>query len=305
MRRPLAVLVALLALAATPAAALAAPDCPERSPSRELLSGLGTLESVIVDTKGRLFFTDGGHVLRLDRPGDQPRILADVTEPGGLALEPGGDLIVGTGNSVSNGLAGDLTGPSGLVRLDPDSGAAQPFASGLSMANGLVRGPDGAYYATNDMGSNVDRVLGGQTQRGWAKVDSGNGVAIDSSGRWLYVAQTFRPAAIARVDLRDPASVATHYAAEPADVAAGLDGMTIDAADRLFVTANGAGQVWRVSGSPAQACVVLRGLAGFPDGPSAVAVGARKGPFPATNLYVVTFDGRLIEISGAAVAKKP
>ena len=49
---------------------------------------------------------------------------------------------------------------------------------------------------------------------------------------------------------------------------------------------------------------MLRGLAGFPDGPSAVALGARKGPFPATNLYVVTFDGRLIEIRNAAAAKK-
>lgn len=279
--------------------AVAAPDCPNPPSSRVLLTGQGTLESVIVDRRGRLFFTSDGALLRLDRPGAQPRVLTAVDNPGGLAIDPHGDLIVGYGNTAGNGIVGDVTGPSGLLRVDPDTGATAPFATGLSMANGLVRGPDGAYYATNDFGSNVDRVAGGTTQRGWARVDSGNGVAIDSTGRWLYVAQTFRPAAIARVDLTDPSAVTTWVLADPADWAAGLDGMTIDASDRLFVAANGAGQVWRVEGSPPRICVVLRGLAGFPDGPSAVAIGTRHGPFPATSLYVVTFDGQLIEIANA------
>ena len=80
---------------------------------------------------------------------------------------------------------------------------------------------------------------------------------------------------------------------------AGLDGMDRDAADQLFVTANGSGQVWRVDRKPS-ICVLLRGLPGFPDGPSAVAVGSTRGPFRAENAYVVTFDGNVIELVGVA-----
>ena len=294
-----AALAAALVLAA-PAQAAAAPDCPEPVQATTLLDGQGTLESVIVDPRGPLFFTNERSVLRLERPGEQPRVLAEIEEPGGLAFDLAGNLIVGFGNTLSNGAVGDATGPSGLMRVDPVTGAKEVYATGLSMANGLVRGPDGSFYASNDGGANIDRIVDGQTTRGWAKVQSGNGLAIDSGGRWLYAAQTFRPAAIQQVDLRDPSRVTPFVVAGPEDMHAGLDGMDRDAADRLFVTANGAGQVWRVAGSPPEICVVLRGLPGFPDGPSAIAVGRPGTPFAPTNLYVVAFNGTLIEIANAA-----
>ena len=299
MRRP--ALLAALALAVFPADVVAAPDCPEPTQATTLLENQGTLESVIVDPRGPLFFTNERSVLRLERPGEQPRVLAEVEEPGGLAFDLAGNLIVGYGNTLSNGAVGDVTGPSGLLRIDPESGAKEVYATGLSMANGLVRGPDGSFYASNDGGANIDHIVEGQTTRGWAKVQSGNGLAIDSGGRWLYAAQTFQPAAIQQVDLSDPSRVTPYVEAGPEDVQAGLDGMDRDAADRLFVTANGAGQVWRVAGAPPEICVVLRGLPGFPDGPSAVAVGKPGTPFPPTNLYVVAFNGTLIEIADAAV----
>jgi hypothetical protein len=93
--------------------------------------------------------------------------------------------------------------------------------------------------------------------------------------------------------------------AEPADRAAGLDGMAIDARDRLFVAANLGGQIWRVAGSPPAICVLLNGLAPFPDGPSAVATGSNRGPFPAENVYVVSFNGLLLELVNVAKAPKP
>ena len=257
---------------------------------------------MIVDRQGRLFFTNEESVLRLDRRGAQPKVLAMVSEPGGLAFDVDGSLIVGFGNTASNGSVGDQTGPSGLLRVDPDSGAQSVYATGLSMANGLDRGPDGSFYASNDFGANIDRVRGGVTERGWARVESGNGLVVDSSGRYLYVAQTFRPAAIQRVDLADPTRVTEYIRAEPADMAAGLDGMTRDARDRLLVTANGAGEVWRIDTKPS-ICVLLDGLPGFPDGPSAVAVGSHEGAFPAENAYVVTFDGKLIELVDVAAAE--
>ena len=300
----LAAAVAGLAALAAPAAA--APPCAGSAPQvNTLLESQGVLESVIVSDDGRLFFTANDALMRLDRPGGEPRLLTPVIEPGGLAFDRDGSLIVGFGNSIANGTIGDTDPQAGLLRVDPDTGASEVYATGLSMANGVTSAPDGSFYASNDFGANVDRVRNGQTEHGFAKVQSGNGIVVDSSGRYLYVAQTLVDAAIQRVEIAAPQNVTPYVVAEPADRAAGLDGMAIDARDRLFVAANLGGQIWRVAGSPPAICVLLDGLAPFPDGPSAVATGSNRGPFPAENLYAVSFNGLLLELVDVAKAPKP
>jgi sugar lactone lactonase YvrE len=296
----------LAGLALLAGAAAAAPPCTGSPPQvRTLLADQGLLESVIVSDDGRLFFTADDALMRLDRPGAQPRMLTSVIEPGGLAFARDGSLIVGFGNSIANGTIGDTNPQAGLLKVDPDTGASEVYATGLSMANGVTSAPDGSFYATNDFGANVDRVRNGQTEHGFAKVQSGNGIVVDSSGRYLYVAQTLVDAAIQRVEIANPQNVTPHVVAEPADRAAGLDGLAIDARDRLFVAANLGGQIWRVAGTPPAICVLLDGLAPFPDGPSAVATGSNRGPFPAENLYVVSFNGLLLELVDVASAPKP
>jgi sugar lactone lactonase YvrE len=306
-RRALASLaLALAGIAALAGPAAAAPPCAGSPPQvHTLLSGQPRLESVIVSDDGRLFFTAGDALMRLDRPGGQPRMLTPVIEPGGLAFARDGSLIVGFGNSIANGMIGDTNPHAGLLKVDPDTGAARIYATGLSMANGVAAGPDGSFYATNDFGANVDRVRHGRTEHGFAKVESGNGIVVDSSGRYLYVAQTLVDAAIQRVEIANPQKVTPYVVADPADRGAGLDGMAQDARGRLFVAANLGGEVWRVAGSPPAICVLLDGLAPFPDGPSAVATGSNRGPFPAENLYVVSFNGLLLELVDVATAPKP
>ena len=68
---------------------------------------------MIVDYRGRLFFTNSTHVLRLDARGGKPKELAEIEEPGGLAFDTDGKLVVGTGNSIPNGTHGDATGRRG------------------------------------------------------------------------------------------------------------------------------------------------------------------------------------------------
>jgi hypothetical protein len=300
VRRALGLAAVLLAAAVPSASALA--PCPGPAPKMTvLLADQGLLESVIVDDSGRLFFTGPQGLMRMDSRDAKPKLLTPVSGGGGLAFDSDGKLVVGYGNTVENGSTGDSTGPSGLLKVDPDTGKSTTYATGLSMANGVVRAPDGAFYASNDVGHDIDKIVDGKTQRGWAQVESGNGLAIDLTGRYLYANQTFRPAAIARVDLLHPADVTTFAApTDPADLAAGLDGMVRDAAGRLFSAGNGSGEVWRAN-TDASLCLVAGGLAKFPDGPSAVAVGNRRGTFGATNLYVVTFGGQLIEYAGGVV----
>ena len=113
-----------------------------------MLSGQGVLESITTDHDGRLFYGDmgGGRVLRLDRPGDQPRVLTSFASPGGLTWDADGTLIAGYGNGLAQGLADN--GQAGLNRVDPDTGATTRIVSGLGMSNGVVRGRDGAVYVT-------------------------------------------------------------------------------------------------------------------------------------------------------------
>lgn len=296
-------LCAVVAPALLAAPAQAVPDCPGVAPPRIVLEGQGVLESIIADRKGRLVYSDGTKkaFMRLDAAGVPPRVLTpDVEAPGGLALDADGALLAGYGDSIANGARGESDPQAGLLRIDPETGAKATYAAGLQMANGLARGRDGTLYASNDIGTSLDRVLPDRTvEVGWADVQSPNGLAVDSTGRFLFAAQTFRPAAIQRVDIATRRS--TLYAQPPAeDIAAGLDGMTIDERDRLFVAANAAGEIWRVD-TDRTICALARGQAQA----SAVNFGsaAPGAPgFPATSLYFVTFGGVVGEIPGARPA---
>ena len=302
-------LIASALVLIAPSAAHGVADCGRTPEQRVLVSGLGRLESVITDDRGHLFFTDAerGQLLRMNRRSSQPRVLVDgIRAPGGLAFLPDGSLLVGYGDAAATASRGTENPQAGLIRVDPKTGRNRIYAAGLTMANGVARGPDGAIYASNDFGIGVDRVLDGGVELAWARLPSSNGLAVDSRGRHLYVAQTFVASAIARIDLADPPTVAPWFQAAPADASAGLDGLTLDGHDRLYVAANIGGAVWRI-GAERQACA----LAHLPPvGPSAVAFGSAPGKqrpagFGRRNLYVTTFQGELIQLKDVRGPRRP
>lgn len=288
--RILALAAAVLALAAP--AALAVPDCSPLPTARTLASGQGMLESIAGDARGRLFVSDlrGDRILRLDGRKATPRVLTSgIAAPGGLVFDGAGRLVAGFGDSVPVGQADD--GQAGLERIDADTGERRLITLGLGMSNGVARGPDGSYYASNDFAGDVDRVRRGSVQADWAKLESSNGLAVDTANRFLYVAQTFTDAAIKRVDLSEPGRVRTYFRAPAADANALLDGMARDGANRLYVAANGAGEVWRID-RDRTACALVRRLRN----PSSVSFGG-GGAFPTRNLYVVAFSGVVVELA--------
>jgi sugar lactone lactonase YvrE len=295
--RSAAAACALLACLLAPPSALAAPDCPGTAPPREVMSGLGVLEAIAADRAGRLYLSDmgGGRVLRVDRPGAEPHVLARFPSPGGLTWDADGTLIAGYGNGAAQGVADN--GQAGLNRVDPDSGETATIASGMGMANGVVRGPDGAVYVTNTFGregGRIDRVRGAQVDEAWSPVDGLNGLVIDRAGQNLYGSSTSGPPRIARIPIARPAEVETYAAPTEADGLNGFDGMARDDADRLYVTTQPAEEVWRIDG-PGRICALARGI----EAPSAVAFGGGGAGFPADSLYVITFTGRVIEVPAA------
>ena len=293
----LAVLTALLAAPS----AHAVPDCSPLPVRTSVVTDGGMLESIIADARGRLFYTDirGARLMRIDRPGAEPKVLVTgINGTGGLAWDLDGSLVLGfnggTQNSVSDGTEG------GLMRVDPETGKTSEITRGMGMANGIVRGPDGAFYASNDFAGGIDRVFGGKVEDDWSKVETPNGLVIDTAGRYLYAAQTFKPASIAKIDLADPAKQTSFFDAVGPDVIAGPDGMTRDDRDRLFLAVNGIGEVWRID-TDGTACALARGIMNA----SALNWGGDGGGFPSRNLYVVAFSGVLIELADATDKPPP
>jgi len=295
-----ALLTALSAALLIAPAASAAPDCPGgRIPPRTLASTGDTLEYGIFDRRGRFFYSDQStsFLMRIDRFGDAPKPLAPVPAPGAMVFASDGSIIIGTGDGLQNGASGDMNPMSGLLRVNPDTGAVQTYVTGLGMANGVALAPDGTIYATNDVGFDIDRVQGGKVDHPWARVYSTNGVVVSPDNRYVYVSQTFAPAAIQRISVADPSQVTPYAVAQGGDMPAGLDDMTIDQRGNLYVAANGAGQVWKVDTSGA-ICVLAAGLV-FP---SAVNFGVGSN---SRNLYVVAFDGRISELANVRPTPAP
>ena len=288
----LGLLIAAVLLAFAPAAH-AVPDCPDIREPKVILDGQGKLESVLVASTGQLFWTSSNALMAIDRAGAPPRAVAAIDTPGGLLEDRDGTLIVGSGNGAPQGAAGNVAGQARLLRVNPRTGETSVFAEGLAMANGLAWGPGREIYASDSAGTGIDKVVDGKVQPRWAQVTSSNGLAVDAAGGHLFAAQTFQPPAVQRVTIADPAQVETFGTGGPEDATAGLDGMAIDQLDRLFVAANGGGQVWRfdVDGTP---CALARGLTL----PSAVALGG-------TSAYVVTFSGVLAELENVRPAPRP
>jgi sugar lactone lactonase YvrE len=284
-----------VALASLPAAAArAVPDCATVPPARTILDGQGILESVAVQPDGALFYSDlsANAVMRLDRPGATPRTLAAVNGPGGLLFEPDGNLVAGEGNTTLDGATGPLTRQASLLRIDPASGETTTIATGLQMSNGVARGPNGSFYASDDsIPGGVDRVApDGTVTVNWANVTSANGLVADPQNRWVYASQTFQPAAIQRVSVNNPSHVEPYATTTGADQVDGPDGMTSDAHGNLYVAVNGAGEVWKVT-TDRRICALARGL----NNASMVAFGG-GGEFPRRNLYVTTFLGKIVEL---------
>jgi sugar lactone lactonase YvrE len=303
MTRGVAVVVLAVVIAAgLPGAAQAITPCPGAGTAvSPVYRDQGSLESVIVDARGRLYYTNqtAKELRRLDAPGAAPEtIAAGLESPGGLAIDDRGRILLGQGTGIPAGVIGNLAPAAKVLRIDPVTKKVETYAEGLQMSNGLVRAADGTVFASSDVGLGIDRIApDGTVQVRWAGVISANGLAIDRAGRFLYAAQTFQPAAIQRIDLLDASNVVTYATPPPDGIASGPDGMTIDGRDRLVVAANSGGEIWRVD-TDRTVCALGAGLTT----PSAVAYGHSDRGFSSGRLFSVGFDGVVSEIPAGRVA---
>ncbi len=214
------------------------------------------LEGPCFDAGGAFYVTDipHGRVFRLEGP-NRWHVLADYDGwPNGLALAPGGDLLVADYRH-------------GLLRLDPATGAMAPLletalTEGFRGLNDVIVDARGAVLFTDqgqtgptDPTGRVFRLhADGRLDRLLHNGPSPNGLALNRAGTHLYVAMT-RACEVWRLPLRADAMIAKAncFARVPAGTS-GPDGMAVDAHDRLFICNPGHGMVW---GYDAQGVMVL------------------------------------------------
>ena len=299
MRRPIATIIVLLAAigaGGAPAAGAAEPCAPWTQ--RIVLAGLGSLENLEPDGRGGMLISASSRsaVERVLPDGRVETVATGMPSPGGLRVR-GHTLYATTGDSAANGVLGDTSGT--IERIDLRTGVRRTYTSGLSMPNGLVFGPGGDAFTSRDLGldATITRIPAkdpANPQFGWADLPDTNGLAVDPTGTWLYVATTFNAdAAVYRIPFADPTRIERIATLGGlTDPLNGLDDMTIDAAGVLYLTANGMGRVWRLDPATGASCILASGL----QNPSAVKFGAGPG-WAADRLYVVGFDGALRELS--------
>ena len=205
------------------------------------------LEGPCFDAAGRLHLVDipYGRIFRIE--GDVWTAIAEYDGwPNGLKVLPDGAL-----------LAADYR--RGLMRIDPDTGAATPvlqtvMSEGFKGLNDLTLHRDGSVLFTDQGQTGLQDPSGrvwrlhpdGRLDRLIATGPSPNGLILNAAQTHLYVAMT-RSCEVWRFWLRPDAVVgkAQCFARVPPGTS-GPDGLAMDAADRLFICNPGHGCVWVV-----------------------------------------------------------
>jgi hypothetical protein len=292
----LALCLGLAAAALGAPAVTASPDPCGTWQVAVVASGLGSLENLEPDGKDGLFVSasSADAILRVTRSGAPQVAVADVASPGGLRLR-GQTLYFTTGDSAQSGALGTADGT--IERFDLRTKRRTVWAKGLTMPNGLVFLRDGSALTSRDIAglnpTGITRVTRtGAVQPMWSDQADSNGLAVDPTGRWLYSDETFTLASnVYRTSIAHPERREVVASLFAPGVPKGLDDLTLATSGALYITANGAGQVLRLDPVTKKSCVIAQGLTTT----SAVKQGRGK-TFPASRLYAVGFDGKVLEL---------
>lgn len=308
-----AVLLALTVAAVAMPAARAdtpAPACPGLTATADTFAtvgpgGLYWLENMGFDGRGGMWVSELflNKLQRFDAAAQQGPAVT-IAAPGASLLRPDGRMYAVFGDSTTGALPGSS---AGLMTFDPaaDAPVAEPFAAGMTMANGAALDPDGNVYVANSIATGVVKFRpdGSEdaTFRTAAPVESGDGVAV--IGDTLYVTQLTPPdSPITTIPLASPEQYTTFTQLSPGGVPLLLDDLDIGPDGQLYVASN-RGQILRVNPDDGSACIVYSGAAPL----NSVRFAKAFPPYGRTDLFTTSELGTIthVKLSGPAVAKPP
>lgn len=194
------------------------------------------LEGPAFDTSGNLYLTDipHGRIFKITTSGDWFEIANTGGWPNGLAVHQDGSLWVADYRK-------------GLLKINPDTGDVEPIlghrnSESFKGINDLIFDGDGHCYFTdqgqtgmhNPTGSVYRLQTNGKLDQLLSNAPSPNGIALDTSGRFLFVAVT-RGNAVWRGPLLPDGSISKVGVFRSFFGTSGPDGMAIDNENRLVV----------------------------------------------------------------------
>ena len=160
------------------------------------------------------------------------------------------------------------------------------------MPNGLAFLPNGDAVTSGAVpdaigltGNPARRTRG--TQQGWAKVGHTNGLAVDPSGKWLYVDRDPPASTNGEVDRVQIARPSRVQVVGRLGKTAFADNLTLDAKGILYVASFGDGKIYRLDPRSHRSCAIASGV------PQATDVAFGGAGWHAQDLYVTSAGGRL------------
>jgi gluconolactonase len=221
------------------------------------------IEGPSFDRDGNLYIVDipWGRVFRISPAGDFDIVAEYDGEPNGLRIHKDGRIFIADYKN-------------GVMLLDPSTGAVTPHCDryrveGLKGVNDLVFAANGDLYFTDqgltglhDPSGRVFRLRAdGHMDQIVSNGPSPNGIVLDRSETWLYVAMT-RANAVWRMPLLPDGGTTKVGVFVHLMGGSGPDGMAMDAEGNLAVCHAGGGSVWIFSpiGEPLYRLKSCRGL---------------------------------------------
>lgn len=247
-------------------------------------------EGIAFNGEGRLFVT-GAKALWEIKPDGTAIKKTELLSNLGVAGYGERDLLVadfGATNAFRHRKNQD-----GIIwRVTPDGQKLPWLANEIGDPNFILVRNDGQVLVSDDVTNEIflvgpDRHIELFT----TAVNHPNGLAISDDGRTLYVAQIFasikpivpdnRLWSITLNESKRPVGAA-QLAAQIDDIKAAPDGLVMDALGRVYIAANGAGEVWRFDPKAQALTLIAEGVFG------AASMAFGEGAFDPESIYLTT-----------------
>jgi sugar lactone lactonase YvrE len=254
-------------------------------------------EGIAFNGEGDLYVAGNRALWRVSTDGEVTQI-AELYSNLGLAPIGERDILMadfGPTNRFNHGPNDD-----GIVwRITPEGEKTRVVDGGIGDPNFVLVRADGSILVSDDATDEIFLVEPqGRLTLFTDAVGHPNGLALSADGSTLYVAQIFGSLRPLTIDDRVWAVPLEHGqpAALPEVIArlgegAANDGLALDELGRLYVAANGTGQIWRIDPATGETVLIAEGMPGV----ASLAFG--EGEFDQQAIYATsTRTGRVWEV---------